>query len=100
VTLRATVAIALADRQHLVELELPDGSRVADALAAPPVRALLAEHGLHPDAVGIWSRRCTPETLLRPGDRIEVYRPLAADPKSMRRERARVKPSTRSRSGR
>jgi hypothetical protein len=100
VSLRVTVAIALADRQHVVELELPDGSRVADALAASPVRALLAEHGLHPDAVGIWSRRCAPETLLRPADRIEVYRPLAADPKSMRRERARVKPSTRSRSGR
>jgi len=100
VTLRATVAIALADRQHVVELELPDGSRVADALAAPSVRALLDAHGLDPHAVGIWSRRCAPETVLREGDRVEVYRPLAADPKSMRRERARVKPSTRSRSWR
>jgi uncharacterized protein len=99
-TLRATVAIALPERQHMVELELPDGSRVADALAAPSVRALLEAHALHPDALGIWSRRCTPETLLREGDRVEVYRPLAADPKSLRRERARVKPSTRSRSGR
>ena len=99
-TLRATVAIALPDRQHVVDLELPDGSRVADALAAPPVRALLAAHGLESPAVGIWARRCTGETALREGDRVEVYRPLAADPKSMRRERARVKPSTRSRSGR
>ena len=99
-TIRATVAIALADRQHVVELELPEGSRVADALAAAPVRALLEAHGLRPEAVGIWSRRCTPETALRDGDRVEVYRPLAADPKSMRRERARLRPSIRSRSGR
>ncbi|HEX3098416.1 MAG TPA: RnfH family protein [Usitatibacter sp.] len=99
-TLRATVAIALPDRQHVVELALPDGSRVADALAAPAVRALLEAHGIAPDAVGIWSRRCPPETPLQEGDRVEVYRPLAADPKSMRRERARLKPSTRSRSGR
>ena len=99
-TLRATVAIALADRQHVVELELPDGSRVADALAAPAVRAILEAHGLEAHAVGIWSRRCAPETALREGDRVEVYRPLAADPKSARRARARLKPSTRSRSGR
>lgn len=97
-TLRVAVAIALADRQHVVELELPAGSRVADALAAPSVRALLGEHGLVPAAVGIWSRRCPRETPLREGDRVEVYRPLAADPKSMRRARARLNPSTRSRS--
>lgn len=98
--MKASVAIALADRQHVVDLELPDGSRVADALAAPPVRALLDRHGLRPEAVGIWARRCGPDTLLREGDRVEVYRPLAADPKALRRERARLKPSTRSRSGR
>jgi putative ubiquitin-RnfH superfamily antitoxin RatB of RatAB toxin-antitoxin module len=97
---KASVAIALAEGQHVVELELPDGSRVADALAAPRVRALLDRHGLQAEVVGIWARRCAPETLLREGDRVEVYRPLAADPKSMRRERARLKPSTRSRSGR
>lgn len=98
--MKASVAIALAEGQHVVELELPDGSRVADALAAPPVRALLERHGLQAEVVGIWARRCAPDTLLREGDRVEVYRPLAADPKSMRRERARLKPSTRSRSGR
>ena len=99
-TLRATVALALPGRQYVVELELPDGSRVADALAAPAVRALLDSEGIVPHAVGIWSRRCAPETPLQEGDRVEVYRPLAADPKSARRERARLKPSTRSRSGR
>ena len=99
-TLKVSVAVALADRQHVVELELPDGSRVADALAAPGVRALLDESGLSAQAVGIWARRCGTDTVLREGDRVEVYRPLAADPKSMRRERARLRPSTRSRSGR
>jgi putative ubiquitin-RnfH superfamily antitoxin RatB of RatAB toxin-antitoxin module len=49
--------------------------------------------------VGIWSRAASLETALREGDRVELYRDLKADPKDMRRRRARLKPSTRSRSG-
>ena len=99
-TLRVTVALALPQRQDVVELELPPGSRVRDALAAPAARALLA--GMDPAAldVGIWSRRCGLDAPLRDGDRVEIYRPLAADPKAMRRTRARLRPSTRSRSAR
>lgn len=98
--MRVSVAIAFADRQQVVELELPEGSRVADALAASAVHAALDEREAAGMAVGIWSRRCGIETPLREGDRVELYRPLAADPKAMRRARARLKPSTRSRSGR
>jgi hypothetical protein len=100
VTLRVSVALALPQRQEVVELELPRGSRVRDALAAPAARALLS--GMDPAAidVGIWSRRCALDAPLRDGDRVEIYRPLAADPKAMRRARARLRPSTRSRSAR
>lgn len=99
-SLRVSVAIALADRQELFELVLAEGSRVADALAAPEVRARLEALGIAPAAVGVWSRRCAPHTPLRDGDRVEVYRPIVADAKEMRRSRARLRPSTRSRSGR
>jgi len=100
VTLRIAVAIALAGRQDVVELELADGSRVADALDAAAVRPLLESFDPVGLAVGIWSRRVALEAPLRDGDRVEVYRPLAADPKAQRRTRARLTPSTRSRSGR
>jgi putative ubiquitin-RnfH superfamily antitoxin RatB of RatAB toxin-antitoxin module len=101
VSLRVTVAIASPDAQHLIELELADGSRVADALAAPAVRERLAQcDGGTPLALGIWSKRCTGESLLRDGDRVEVYRALVADAKALRRARARLKPPGRSRSGR
>jgi putative ubiquitin-RnfH superfamily antitoxin RatB of RatAB toxin-antitoxin module len=98
--LRISVAIALEHRQDVVELELPEGSRVADALQAAQVRERL--RGIEAGVLdtGIWSKRCARDTPLRDGDRVEVYRPLAADPKAMRRERARLRPSTRSRSGR
>jgi uncharacterized protein len=39
--------------------------------------------------VGIFGRVCDPGQLLADGDRVEIYRPLAADPKSARRARAR-----------
>ena len=49
--------------------------------------------------VGLWSRVASEATVLREGDRVELYRGLKADPKDARRARARLKPSTRSRSG-
>ncbi len=99
-SIRVSVAIALPGRQEVVEIVLPEASRIVEALAAPEVRERL--RGLDADSldVGIWSRRCGREAVLREGDRVEVYRPLAADPKALRRERARLKPSTRSRSAR
>lgn len=98
--MRITVAIALPGRQDVVEVELPDGAAVADALAAARVVERFPEFSAA-TPVGVWSRRCDPTTRLRDGDRVEVYRPLQADPKAMRRARARLKPSSsRSRSGR
>ena len=99
-SVRVTVAIAAAGEQVVVELELEAGATVAEALAAARVAERLP--GWKADSpVGIWSRRCELATVLRDGDRVEAYRPLQADPKQMRRARARLRPSsTRSRSGR
>lgn len=97
--LRVTVAIAMPGRQEVIALELPEGATAADALAA----ARLAERvpgWSGTAAVGIWSRRCELSTLLRDGDRVEIYRALQADPKQARRVRALRKPSTRPRNGR
>ena len=86
-TLRVSVVAALPDRQEVVELELPDGSRVSDAVAAARIAERFPE--LARAVAGIWSRQCAPDTPLRDGDRVELYRPLVADPKQMRRARVR-----------
>lgn len=96
--LRVSVAVALPGRQEVFELSVADGATLADALAA----ARLAERfpGLDIAAlkVGIWSRVAGRDARLRDGDRVEVYRELAADPKTMRRARARrLRTSPRSR---
>ena len=95
--MRVSIAVALPGSQEVIALELPEGSDVAAALAAAGIAARFPD--LERCEVGIWSRICARDTPLREGDRVEIYRPLAADAKAMRRQRARLKPSTRSRSG-
>lgn len=98
--MRVSVAIALPSRQEVIELDLPEGARVAEAIALARVRERYPELDLDACDVGIWSRVCGRDTVLREGDRVEVYRPLAADAKAMRRQRAKLKPAARSRGGR
>ena len=88
-TLHVSVAAALPGRQEVIEVELPDGSRVADAIDAS--RFLERYPELRGAKTGIWSRTCAADTPLREGDRVELYRPLIADAKAMRRARVRVR---------
>lgn len=69
-------------------LTLPEGATLAQALVSSGV---LGRHGLTLEQaiLGIWGRRARADTLLRAGDRVEVYRPLLCDPKQARRLRQR-----------
>ena len=87
-TIRVEVVYALANAQTVIELELEEGARVADALAACRLPVQMGE-ALSLRHVGIWGKRATPETELRDRDRVEIYRELVADPKQARRKRAR-----------
>ena len=95
--IRVTVAVAFAQAQEVIEVELAQGACVADALA----QARVAQRwpGLDTGNVGIWGRVVRPQTRWRDGDRVELYRPIRADAKAMRRARAGVKAPRRSRSG-
>ena len=97
--IRVSVAVARHARQEVIELEVEEGSTVAEALARAGLEARFPGVDFTAARVGIWSRPCARDAVLRPGDRVEVYRPLEADPKDARRRRARVKPSPGSRSG-
>ncbi len=75
-------------RVDRVALQLPAGSTLAQALQAS---GLLQRHGLQPEtlAVGVWGRLKPLHSVLRDGDRVEIYRPLQVDPKEARRQRYR-----------
>jgi uncharacterized protein len=86
--LRVEVVYALADVQDLVPLVLAEGTSAREAVEAS---GLLGRHRLAADGLllGIAGRRVAPEQRLRDGDRVEILRNLAADPREARRLRAR-----------
>jgi hypothetical protein len=73
----------------LVLIELPAGATVAAAIEASGLRERHAELKAASIACGIWGRVCRADRVLSEGDRVEIYRPLALDPKEARRARGR-----------
>ena len=87
--MRVTVAVALPVRQEVIELDLAHGATVADAIAAARLPQRFPGVDFAAMTVGVWSRAASRSTPLREGDRVELYRALTADPKDMRRSRAK-----------
>lgn len=86
--LRVQVVVALQARNcQEVELHLPQGSTLADAVRASRLLETLSDAQVDRLQTGIWGTRLPPEHALRDGDRVELYRPLTVDPKVARRER-------------
>lgn len=81
--MRVEVVCALPQRADHVSVELPAGATVRDALCAAGCDLT--------NAVGIFGKRVMLDQPLAEGDRVEIYRPLAMDPKEARRLRARKK---------
>lgn len=83
------VIYATRDAQVTETVHLPEGATVAHAITASGLLARFPEIDLGRQAVGIFGNRVRLTERVASGDRIEIYRPLQADPKEMRRERAR-----------
>ena len=79
-SIRVEVVSAEPGAAEIRALRLPQGSRVADALAAAGLAGA--------EEFGIFGRVVGPDTPLADGDRVEIYRALLLDPKEARRRRA------------
>lgn len=79
--LKVEIVAAVPRNAAVVTVELPEGATVRDALAAARL--------VHRGSIGIFGQQASAESRLSDGDRIELYRPLALDPKEARRRRAR-----------
>lgn len=86
--LSLSVAYAEPEHQWVVELSLPAGSTVRDALQAVALRPPFSELSWERMPVGIYGEPATLAQPLSNHDRVELYRPLAMDPKAARRLRA------------
>ena len=90
------MAYATPERQWLWAVTLPDGATVADALEQARAQAAGLDVPWNAD-VGIFGELCDRAAVPRDGDRIEIYRPLKADPKESRRERAKARKAAQDR---
>lgn len=72
----------------LEELVVPEGTILRQAILLSSILKKAPEIDLSVSRVGVYGRHKTPETVLRHHDRVEIYRPLIADPKESRRKRA------------
>ncbi|POA53553.1 MULTISPECIES: RnfH family protein [unclassified Pseudomonas] len=88
--MRIEVVHAAVDRQLLVEVQVPEGTTLRVALLASVLGEHFPELDLVSCPVGIFGKQVNdPERhVLQDGERIEIYRPLLADPKEVRRMRA------------
>ncbi len=87
--LEIEVVYARPEQQVLIQVSVPDGSSVRDAIVRSNI--LSDELDLETLAVGIFARRVTLDYILKAGDRVEIYRPLTMSPVDARRWRAKLK---------
>ncbi len=87
--LRVQVVYALPARCWTFAVVLAEGANVADALAEARLAANLPGVDVDPARLAVFGKTATLATRLHDGDRVEILRPLVADPKQARRQRAR-----------
>lgn len=82
------VVYALPEKQYLYTVNVEEGATVEDAIKASGILELRRDINLASNKVGVFSRPVKLGDEVHSGDRIEIYRPLLADPKELRRQRA------------
>jgi putative ubiquitin-RnfH superfamily antitoxin RatB of RatAB toxin-antitoxin module len=87
-SLQVEVIYALAARQEIARVKLAEGATVQQAIEASGLLQKFPEIDLTKNKLGIYAKLAKPDTVLRDRDRVEIYRPLIADPKEVRKQRA------------
>ncbi len=87
-TIPVEVAFALPDEQAIIPIEVPEGITIEEAIRRSGIQRRFPSIDLSRNKVGIFGKLARLDTAVQPGDRVEIYRPLIADPKEARRKRA------------
>ncbi len=87
-TFSVEVVYALPDVQVLILIEVEEGTTLRTAIERSGVLEQFPEIDLEKSKVGIFGKLSKLDALLRAKDRVEIYRPLIADPKEVRKKRA------------
>lgn len=87
-TLAIEVVYAQMRHADIVRVKLPEGASVREAVEASGLLQKHPEIDLASGKFGVFGKLVKADAALRSGDRVEIYRPLIADPKEVRRKRA------------
>lgn len=90
-TITVEVTYALPEKQSVLSVQVKPGTTLVDAIKLSGILEQYPEINLSDMKLGIFSKISPPDTVLREKDRVEIYRPLIADPKESRRKRAEKK---------
>ena len=90
-TILVEVIYALPDEQRIFPVEMPKQSTTADAITHSGILKHYPQIDLATAKVGVFGQIVSLDAALRPGDRVEIYRELSADPKVVRRQRVEKK---------
>ncbi|MEN9681351.1 MAG: Persistence and stress-resistance antitoxin PasI [Pseudomonadota bacterium] len=88
-TIRVEVAYALPERQEIVSLDVEEGCSLNEAILRSGILERFPEIDIAQDAAGVFGQVMPGSHILREGDRVEIYRPLTADPRIARRVRSK-----------
>jgi len=87
-SIRVEVAYARPDEQAIIPVDAPEGATLEQAIVLSRIQERFPEIDLSQHQVGVFGKLGKLTDKLRPGDRVEIYRPLIADPKAVRKQRA------------
>ena len=82
--MKVSVAYALPERQLWLEVEVPEQATVRDAIDASGLARAVPQLDLNTQKVGIFGKLVSLQARLEPGQRVEIYRPITADPIALR----------------
>ena len=94
-TIIVEVAYAVPEKQVIRAVNVERGTTIGDAIEQSGILLEFPELDIEHSDVGIFGKVATMTTVLNEGDRVEIYRPLKADPKEVRRKRAAEGKATR-----
>ena len=86
--IKVEVAYAKSDIQVILPVDLPTGGTARQAVELSGILGRFPEIDLDKSRIGVFGKTIKPDQILREKDRVEIYRPLIADPKEVRKQRA------------
>ena len=97
-TINVEVAYATPEKQVILPVNVEAGTTIGGAIVQSGIMMEFPDLDIEHSDVGIFGKAVSPGQVLQEGDRVEIYRPLKADPKEVRKARAAAAKERRSQS--